>query len=59
MIRVIDVTKMLVSLYFISIPTVILSYVFLGERVTYHLIFGAALVIVGVYLTESSSSRLV
>lgn len=59
MIRVVDVTKMLVSLYFIPIPTAILSYVFLGERVTYPLILGAALVVVGVYLTQSPSSRLV
>jgi drug/metabolite transporter (DMT)-like permease len=59
MIRVIDVTKMLVSLYFIPIPTAILSYVFLGERVTYPLILGAALVIIGVYLTESPTRPLV
>jgi len=60
MIRVTDVTKVLVSLYVIPIPTAILSYVFLGETITYPLVLGAALVIVGVYLTESSrSSRFV
>ena len=53
MIQVTDVTKMLVSLYFIPIPTAVLSYVFLGERITYPLVLGAALIIVGVYLTES------
>jgi len=59
MIRVTDVTKVLVSLYVIPIPTAVLSYVFLGETITYPLILGAALVIVGVYLAESSrSSRL-
>ena len=54
MIREIDVTKVLVSLYVIPIPTAILSYVFLGETITYPLVLGAALVIVGVYLTGSS-----
>ena len=57
MIRVTDVTKVLVSLYFIPIPTAIFSYVFLGETITYPLVLGAALIISGVYLTESSSSR--
>jgi drug/metabolite transporter (DMT)-like permease len=56
MIRVTDVTKVLVSLYIIPIPTAILSYVFLGERITYQLILGAALIILGVYLTASSRS---
>jgi drug/metabolite transporter (DMT)-like permease len=56
LIRVIDVTKVLVSLYVIPIPTAILSYVFLGERITYPLVLGAALIIVGVYLTESARS---
>jgi drug/metabolite transporter (DMT)-like permease len=59
MIRVTDVTKVLVSLYFIPIPTAILSYVFLGETITYPLVLGAALIIAGVYLTESSNSRFV
>ncbi len=59
MIRVTDVTKVLVSLYAIPIPTAILSYFLLGETITYPLILGAALIIGGVYLTESSrSSRL-
>ncbi len=57
LIREIDVTKVLVSLYVIPIPTAILSYVFLGETITYPLVLGAALVIIGVYLTESSSSH--
>jgi drug/metabolite transporter (DMT)-like permease len=55
MIRVTDVTKVLVSLYFIPIPTAILSYVLLGETITFPLILGAALIIAGVYLTESSN----
>ena len=54
MIRVTDVTKVLVSLYVIPIPTAILSYFFLGETITYPLVLGAALIITGVYLTESS-----
>ena len=57
MIHELDVTKVLVSLYIIPIPTAILSYVFLGETITYPLILGAALVIAGVYLTESSRKR--
>jgi drug/metabolite transporter (DMT)-like permease len=57
LIREIDVTKVLVSMYVIPIPTVILSYIILGEAITYSLVFGAALVIVGVYLTESSRSN--
>jgi drug/metabolite transporter (DMT)-like permease len=57
MIRVTDVTKVLVSLYAIPIPTAILSYVFLGEMITYPMVLGAALVIVGVYLTESSRNN--
>ena len=56
MIRVTDVTKAFVSLYFIPIPTAILSYVFLGETITYPMVLGAALVIGGVYLTQSSRS---
>ena len=57
LIRQIDVTKVLVSLYVIPIPTAILSYIILGETITYSLVLGAALVIVGVYLTESSRSN--
>ena len=57
MIRVTDVTKVLISLYVIPIPTAILSYVFLGERITYPLVLGAALIIAGVYLAESSRSN--
>ena len=56
MIREIDVTKVLVALYVIPIPTAILSYVFLGEIITQPLVLGAALVLVGVYLKESSRS---
>ena len=56
LIRVIDVTKVLVSLYVIPIPTAVLSYVVLGERITYPLVIGAALVIIGVYLTGSSGT---
>ena len=54
LIREIDVTKVLVSLYVIPIPTAILSYIFLDETITYSVVLGAALVIAGVYLTESS-----
>jgi drug/metabolite transporter (DMT)-like permease len=57
LIRETDVTKVLVSLYIIPIPTAILSYVFLGEAITYPLVVGAALVIIGVYLTESSRTN--
>ena len=56
LIRVTDVTKVLVSLYVIPIPTAILSYVFLGETITYPVVLGAALIVLGVYLTESSRS---
>jgi len=57
LIQEIDVTKVLVSLYVIPIPTAILSYLMLGETITYPVIAGAALIIVGVYLTESSRSK--
>ena len=56
-IREIDITKVLVAMYAIPIPTAILSYLFLGEKITYFLILGGALVIIGVYLTESSRSN--
>ena len=57
LIREIDVTKVLVSLYVIPIPTAILSYIILGETITYSIVLGAVLVIVGVYLTESSRAN--
>jgi len=57
LIRELDVTKVLVSLYVIPIPTAILSYIILGETITHSVIVGAALIIVGVYLTESSRSN--
>lgn len=41
-------------LYLIPILTTILSYLFLGEEITYATVAGGALVIVGVYLTETS-----
>ena len=53
-IRETDVTKVAVSLYTIPIPTAIFSYLFLGEIITYSLVLGGVLVILGVYLTESS-----
>ncbi len=56
MIREVEVTKVMVSLYAIPIPTAILSYLFLGETVTYSLILGGAVVILGVYLTQMSKS---
>ena len=55
-IREIDITKVLVAMYAIPIPTAILSYLFLGEKMTYFLLLGGTLVIIGVYLTESSKS---
>lgn len=57
LIHILDVTKVLVTLYIMPIPTAILSYIFLGERFTYFLVVGAVLVIVGVYLTESSKTN--
>ena len=54
MIREVDITKVMVSLYVIPIPTAILSYLFLGEIVTYSLILGGAAVMLGVYLTQTS-----
>ena len=56
-IKEIDITKVLVSMYAIPIPTAILSYLFLGEMISYFLVLGGALVIIGVYLTESSRSN--
>ena len=56
LIHELDVTKVLVSLYAIPIPTAILSYFILGETITYSVVLGAGLIIVGVYLTESSTS---
>lgn len=56
MIREIEVTKVMVSLYAIPIPTAILSYLFLGEMVTYSLILGGAIVMLGVYLTQTSKN---
>jgi len=57
LIHELDVTKVLVSLYVIPIPTAILSFIILGETITHSVILGAALIIVGVYLTESSRSN--
>jgi len=45
-----------VSMYAIPIPTAILSYLILGETITYFLVLGGTLVIIGVYLTASSKS---
>ena len=55
-IREMDVTKVMVSLYVIPIPTAIMSYIFLGETVTYSLILGGLIITFGVFLTESSGS---
>jgi len=55
LIHTVDVTKVLVSMYAIPIPTAIFSYLILGETFTYSLAVGAALVIFGVYLTGSSN----
>ena len=57
MIREVDVTKVMVSLYAIPIPTAIMSYLFLGEMITYSLVLGGAIVMLGVYLTETSDER--
>lgn len=54
MLAKVDVTKLTVSLYAIPIPTAIFSYLFLNETITQSLVFGGALVIAGIYLTESS-----
>jgi drug/metabolite transporter (DMT)-like permease len=56
MIREVEVTKVMVSLYAIPIPTAILSYLFLGESVTQSLILGGTVVMLGVYLTQTSKS---
>jgi drug/metabolite transporter (DMT)-like permease len=57
LIRAIDVTKVLVTLYIVPIPTAIMSYLLLGETFTYYMVLGAILVIVGIYLTESSKTN--
>jgi drug/metabolite transporter (DMT)-like permease len=54
--REVEITKVMVSLYAIPIPTAILSYLFLGERLTQSLILGGAVVMLGVYLTQTSKS---
>ena len=54
MLTKVDVTKLAVSLYTIPIPTAIFSYLFLHEAITQSLVLGGALVISGIYLTESS-----
>jgi drug/metabolite transporter (DMT)-like permease len=55
-IREMDVTKVMVSLYVIPIPTAIMSYLVLKETITYSLILGGLIVTLGVFLTESSAS---
>jgi hypothetical protein len=55
-IREMDVTKVMVSLYVIPIPTTIMSHIFLGETVTYSLILEGLIVTLGVSLTESSAN---
>jgi len=57
MLERVEVTKLAVSLYAIPIPTAIFSYMFLGETITQSLVLGGALVIVGIYLTESSRNK--
>ena len=54
--REVEITKVMVSLYAIPIPTAILSYLFLGEKVTQSLILGGVVVMLGVYLTQTSKS---
>jgi len=54
MLTKVDVTKLAVSLYAIPIPTAIFSYLFLHEAITQSVLFGGALVISGICLTESS-----
>jgi drug/metabolite transporter (DMT)-like permease len=53
----VEVTKLVVSLYAIPIPTAIFSYMFLGETITQSLVLGGVLVILGIYLTESSRNN--
>ena len=49
-----ETVKVGMFLYLIPMVTMMLSYLFLGEEITYATIAGGALVIVGVYLTETS-----
>jgi drug/metabolite transporter (DMT)-like permease len=49
-----DASKVGVFLYAIPVLTMALSYIFLGETVTYWIILGAALVVCGVYLTQAA-----
>jgi drug/metabolite transporter (DMT)-like permease len=56
MIREVEITRVMVSLYAIPIPTAMLSYLFLGEKITQSLILGGAVVMLGVYLTQTSKS---
>ena len=53
MIREVDITRVMVSLYAIPIPTAILSFLFLGEAITNALILGGVVVMLGVYLTQT------
>lgn len=50
----VETVKAGMFLYLIPILTTILSYLFLGEEITYATVAGGALVIIGVYLTETS-----
>jgi len=52
-IRRLDVTKAAVFLYAVPVLTLILSHVFLGEMITYAIVCGAVLVILGVHLTQT------
>jgi len=50
----VETVKVAMFLYLIPVLTTILSYLFLSEEITYATVAGAALVIFGVYLTETS-----
>jgi drug/metabolite transporter (DMT)-like permease len=49
----VEVTKLAVSLYAIPIPTAVFSYVLLGEAITYFMVVGGILVVLGIILTQS------
>jgi len=49
----VEVTKLAVSLYAIPIPTAVFSYLLLGEAITYFMVVGGILVVLGIILTQS------
>ena len=49
----VEVTKLAVPLYAISIPTAVFSYLLLGEAITHFMVVGGILVVLGIILTQS------